>query len=496
LTRLKAEIEPAHKDLKASARLVRGRKPTEDLLAEARTAAIVVRKLLEKFAPEAARSQAFAQYVDEVKATLVEVEAQLLLRALETATRDVKAAQRNVERKSPTTEHFAELNSALLVLEKTLEPANPKDPNTSAQVLESKQVAHDARWMLNKRRLEVDIELQQARVEDAREEAAKVLAKLDEYGFEQLPQVEEAIAAIGKALEAGTELTTKDRTYAAYDREVKRRIDEANRKLAARRLVLTANEAKAQLADGLAGLKAALETAKQPASTDADVDAAAKKLDALVQYIEQHLELEQKAGSYASAAERARAELARQQENLMFAQAARELRKKTGELLASAEAAFREAEASKDLRTQKTQYEKALALFKGCNSEGTALYEANPALLKIVVLVDGAPSSPKAVTTLCTQRAEATVPLLKPLTALIAFDEGPKRAYEKAKALMAKNKKPEALAEFDECTATGLTLQYRNPELRDRSFEVAGGQVTLVELTKQCSAQAKAIRGK
>jgi hypothetical protein len=45
-------------------------------------------------------------------------------------------------------------------------------------------------------------------------------------------------------------------------------------------------------------------------------------------------------------------------------------------------------------------------------------------------------------------------------------------------------------------TATGVTLQYRNPELKERSFEVAGTTITLSELTKVCSAQSKALRGK
>lgn len=496
LNRLKAEIEPAYKDLQAAARVVRGRKPNADQLAEARTVSIVVRKLVEKFAPEAARSEAFGQYVEQVKGTLVEVEVQLQLRGLEAAKTDVNKALRNIEKKNPTDDHFAELNSALLVLEKTLETVHAKDPLMAAPAAEAKQMLHDGKWSMNKRRIEVDVEQQTAKVEDARNKAAVLLGQLSTLGPEKMAEVDAAIDAIAKALEGGVELAKKDRGYGAYDREVTKRVGEMKNKVAARRVVLSGVEGKTQLADALTQLKAAIETAKQPASTDADVDGASKKFDGILSFIESHATLATQDRAYAAYSERVQIELMRQQEALELARQARELRKKTGEALAAGEAAFSAAQASKELRTQKAQYEKAVALFKSCNTDGTSIVEMNPLLAKTVVLVDGLGSTPKAVAALCTQRMEATLPLIKPLTALISFDEGPKRAYEKAKAALAKNDKTEALAQFDECTATGLTVQHRNPELKDRSFEVAGTNITLVELTRQCTAQAKTLRGK
>ena len=128
LSRLTSEIEPSRKDLLAALKTVRGKKPTEDQLAEARTVTIVARKLIEKFQPQAARSQAFGQYVADVSKTLVEVEIELQVRSLTAARAEVAQAVKNIERRNPTDEQFEELTTALTVLQKTIDTVNKKDP--------------------------------------------------------------------------------------------------------------------------------------------------------------------------------------------------------------------------------------------------------------------------------------------------------------------------------------------------------------------------------
>lgn len=494
LARLKAEIEPTNKDLLSAVRIVHARKPTADQLAEAKTIAIVMRKLLEKFQPEAERSAAFGEYVAGVKVNLVEVEVQLELKSLDAALTDVKHSLRNLERKVPTDDHFAEVAAAILVLEKTLETVHAKDPSMVAPAADAKQWLHDAKLTATKRRLEVDIDAQKTKVEDARKKANAL--QIVALPADQMAEADSTIDIIGMTLDKGVELTKRDREYAAYDREVRARMAELKARVAARRVVLAAGDGKAQLLEAIAQSKAAIEAARLPASTDADLENAMKKLEALGKTIDGNAALEQQNAGYAANAERARNEVFRLTELAEIARQARDLRKRTGETLAAGEKDFSAAEASKDLRAKKAGYEKALAQFKSCSTDGTNLVEANPMLAKAVVLVDGLPSTPKAVSALCAQRAEATTPLIKPLVGLIAFDEGPKRAFEKAKAALAKNDKTEALAQYDECTATGITLQYRSPELKERAFEVAGAQMTLGEVTKQCSAQGKALRGK
>ena len=367
----------------------------------------------------------------------------------------------------------------------------------AATFLEAKGILRDARASVGQRRTEVEIERQKAKVEDARKEAATQMMAISQANVtaERIQEAEAAVNQLRLVLEAGVALTKKDREYNAYDKEVKKRIAELNAQIAGRKLFLSASEGKAALTAALGAARSKIEAARQPATTDAELEEAGKRLDAAIKEVETRAALEQQDKGYAAHADKIRNALVGQQEALEFAKQARELRKKTGDAL-SAGLVASAAAGSGELRSQKTQHEKALAHFKACKEEGAALVEGNPALAKVVVLVDGAPHTPKEVISQCGQKAEATAVLIKPLIALIAFDEGPKRAYEKAKALLAQGNKVEALAQFDECTATGVTLQYRNPELKDRQFEVAGLNISLSDLNKQCTAQSKTLRAK
>ena len=497
LVRLKSELEPAYKDLVAAGRNVRSKKATADQLAEARTAAIVVRKLVEKFAPEAQKSEAFGVYVESVKSTLAEVGINLQLRALDAAQRDVSQALRHVEGKSPTDDHFAEATSALLVLEKTLDPMNAKDPALTAFIGDGKIMLRDGRTTVAKRRIETDVERQKAKVEEARRKAEVAMGALGQpnFGNDAIQAAEASLVAIGAALEAGSALGPKDREYAAYDREVHKRITDSTAKIAAKKIALAGREGRALLTEGLNDARAKIDVAKQPGSTDADLEAAGKAVESLQQAIEAHAPLEQQDYGYAAHSVKVWNALPSLQEKLDAARVGRELRKRTGEALAAGAAASDAAAASQDLKVQKTQYEKALVQFKGCKDEAGGL-EGKPQLASLVVLIDGRPSTAKEVVVLCAQRAEATAALIKPLVGLIAVDDGPKKAFEKATALVKQGKKTDAVAQFDECTATGIIVQYRSPELKDHSFQVGGGAMTLSEMIKECTAQSKSLRGK
>src|SRR5581483_5902683 len=99
---------------------------------------------------------------------------------------------------------------------------------------------------------------------------------------------------------------------------------------------------------------------------------------------------------------------------------------------------------TQDLHARKSQYEKAVAAFKSCETDGSSMIKSNVALAKAVILVDGRPSTPKEVIAQCGQRAEATGKLLDEVVGLIRFDEGPKRDFESAQSLLSHSKKNEA----------------------------------------------------
>lgn len=488
LERLKSEIEPAHKDLVAAAKAVRVRNPSADQLAEARTAAVVVRKLVEKFEPQGALSQAFGQYLTTVKKTLVEVEVELSRRGLDSARKDLTAALKNLEKKEPTDEQFEEAKTALVVLEKTFETVNQKEPALEPYVYEARGLIKTGRTTIDKRRIEVDVQRQRAKVEEARKLAATLMGQIGQANTtnEQLQAAEDAVKRIGAALVAGAELTKKDREYAAYDVEVNKRITELNARIAARRITVAVSAGRTQLREAFAAAKAKLEAAKKPEANDADIEAAARSVEAIKKALEARTPLEKQDTGYAADAENARYDLEAVDQVLDFVKQAGALRRQTVEALAAGAVLADSAAATKELRPQKERYEKAVALFRSCESAGQSLVKENHALAVVVLLVEGTPHSPREVVALCEEKAKATEQASMQVAALIGFEDGPRRAYEAGTALLAKSKKPEALTQFYDCIASGKILLHRNPDLKDHPFLVAGATMTLGQVIQKC----------
>ena len=496
LARLKSEIEPAYKDLAAASKAVRARKPTDDQLAEARTAAIVVRKLVEKYQPQASKNPAFGQYLTEVKQTLAEVELEIHRRGLASAKADLVQALRHIERRNATDEHFEEANAALMILEKTLQTVNARDPEMIKHVNDARTLVRDARTTIAKRRLEVDVQRQRASVEAAKKTAVALVGQAQRGAKEAVEEAETAIRALRAAIEESAALIKQDRDFALYGREVKERIKELEERIAARRIALAASEARTLVNEAIAAAKARLEGAKRPDATDSDIAAATQSLRSVSQAIESRASIEQQDKGYAVHAANAREQLDRLQEGVEFAKQARVLRRRTVEALDLGVTAVNSAGAAQELRAQRAQYEKAIAQFRSCQGEGESMIEQNRALANVTMLLDGAPTSAKDVIALCAKRTAETDQSLKQVVALIRFDEGPKRSFETGQVLLAQAKKSEALSQFDECVASGLILQNRNPELKDRKFEVAGASMTLGDVLQQCISARKPLRGK
>ncbi|MBI5543078.1 MAG: hypothetical protein HY901_04270, partial [Deltaproteobacteria bacterium] len=244
--RLKAEIEPSHKDLKEAGTAIRARTATADQLAEARTAAIIVRKLLEEFQPQAARSQVFAQYLAEVQKTLNDVEGELARRSLDSVVKAATAALRPVDGRAPTAEQLDAATAALATLEKTLVPLQRPDPAIAAQVADARELLRSGRANLEKRRLGLDLQRQRARVEEARKRTTGLM-RLQTLGKEQVTELEAALKQVLAALDEGTALTKKDREYAVYAVEVRKRVREGEAQLARRKVEIDVLAAKAKV---------------------------------------------------------------------------------------------------------------------------------------------------------------------------------------------------------------------------------------------------------
>ncbi len=497
LARLKAEIEPTRQDLAGALKVVRQKRPPEDQLAEARTIAIVARKTLEKYQAEAARSEQFGAYVAGVRSTLEDVEGQLQLKALDLALRDFRGSLVKIE-KNPGDDDFAVSNSALLVLTKTLEPMNVKNPALTAAIGEGRAWEREGRAKLTRRRLEIDVATQQAKVEAERNVAQKAVDAFSraESGDDDVKAAETAVQGIVTALDAGKQLVEQDKTYAWYDREVRKRAADFTKKIENRKLQLFAAASRAELRAQLDDVKVKLEAARAPASTDADLEAATKAIDEANRFLEGKAQLEQQAGSYASAAEKGRFELMKRFETLALAQEERTVRKNTIDQLNVGMAAAAGADGEQNLKKQKAGYDKALAAFKSCRDEGTRLVEQSAQAAKLPVVLTGLPSTVRQAVAECSSRYDKVAPLLPPLVALVFVEDKPKRAWDAANALLAKGKKAEALNEFVNCAADSVTAGVRYPDLKERTFAIGREQLTLSELSKRCSAKERELRGK
>ncbi len=496
VSRVKEELGPAHDELVTAAKALRARKPTSEQLAEAKTAAFVVRKLVEKYEPQAARSQAIGQYLSEVKNTLGEVEIALQLRSLDAARADVMQALRNLEKRAPADEQFEEANTALTVLAKTLETVQAKNPAISGAAADARQLLKDGRAAIEKRRYEVDLQRQRAKVDEARKSAAALVTQIqkEKPSEAQLQEAENAVKQIGVVLEAGAQFVKKDRDYAQYAKETKERMTELSDRIARRRIVLSAADARSQLAERVTTAKEKLEAVKAVSSTDADLEAASKSVDALMQALEAGAELERQDAAYAASAERARNELLKLVETLEFAKQERALRRMTGEALAAANAVSETAASTTDLRKKKELYASAMEKLKACQDDGARVLKENARLAASDVLVGGLPTKPKDVMAQCAQKAEALQEPQKQVDVRIRFDEGPKKAYELAKSLLSKSRKNEALDQLNECIAEGRIMENRYPEFKDHKFDVGGASMSVLELIQVCVKERKPLQ--
>jgi hypothetical protein len=496
VSRVKEEMGPAHDELAASAKALRARKPTSEQLAEAKTAAFVVRKLVEKYEPQAARSQAIGQYLAEVKNTLVEVEVALQIRSLDAARAEVMQALRSLEKRDPGDEQFEVANTALTVLAKTLETVHAKNPAISPAAAEARQLLKDGKATIERRRYEVDLQRQRAKVDEARKSAAALVTQLqkEKPSEAQLQEAENAVKQIGVVLETGAHFVKKDRDYALYAKESKERMAELSDRITRRRIALSAADARTQLAAHVTTAKEKLEAAKVISATDADIETASKSVDALMQAMEARAELERQDAGYAASAERARNELLRLMEALDLARQGRALRQMTGEALTAANAATEAAASSSDMRKRKQLYASAMEKLKACQDEGARMLKENARLASVDVLVGGVPARPQEVVAQCAQKAEALKEPQKQVDVRLRFDDGPKRAYESAKVLLAKSRKNEALEQLNECIVAGRVMENQYPDFKNQKFDVGGASMSVIEVVQACVKERKPLQ--
>ena len=496
LAKLKADIEPARLELVDAQKALHAKNPGPEVLAQAKTAAFVVSKLVEKSASKAEASPAFAQYLEDTRKTLTDVEVQLQLRSLDAAKKDLTASMKNLEKRTASDDNFQEAKLAMTVLEKTLDTVHAKEAALQGPVADARALLKDAKAKLELRRYQVDLTRAHDKLADALKTAEAACKRIWEAKVDEgiLQDAEKSVKALEPILTENKPFIHKDADYRDYDKKVTDRSKELSDRIASRRVQLAAGAGRNQLSDLVDKAKGAIDTAQKPDATDAEVDAAQKSVDAIQPALDANAKLEKQDKGYAEKAERAREQQMKLMETLAFAKDAHALRKALADALASGNAAVDAGQKAKDPNAQKSQYESAMKLFKSCADDGASMVSEKPPLAKVVVLVNGSPNMPKEVMALCTQRGEATQPLLDQSTAVAYFHNGPQKDYETAKAAQNKGDKAVASAQFGECIADGRIFAQRYPKMKDDKFDVAGTGYTVNQLVDECVKQKAAVK--
>jgi hypothetical protein len=451
----------------------------------------------EKTLEAAPKDPAIAAEVADGKTFIKDAKSTVAKRHLENARADATAALRNVEKKGATEEQFAELNTALTVLEKVIE-GTPKDPAVTATVTDAKTFVKDAKATIAKRRQEVEVQAHKAKVEEAKKKANELVKGIaaQKITAEELAEADNGVKQLEAVLVEGAPLAKKDSDYRAYEADTKKRIAELKDRIAARRKAQAAADLKATLQAAVADTTTKVEAALAPTGTDAQLDTATKAFEELGKMIDGQAQLERNDANYAAAADRARSQTFKLLDKLQLAQMARELRRGTGDALAEGDKAAKQAEATGDLKAKKKLLDNAASQYRACEKDGRVIlsrYQQAKLETKVQVLLDGAPAAPKDVVAACTARAEKAEAGAKDTVPMIAYTEGPKKAYEAAKAA---GNKGDKLQQLNECVTTGVILGNRSPELKERKLPVAGTELTLAELIAQCQTERKALGGK
>ncbi|MBK8010397.1 MAG: hypothetical protein IPK13_03555 [Deltaproteobacteria bacterium] len=625
LARLKEELEPAHRALKQIATGFSGKSsgpkgaanepvPNQqenerenEELAEARTAAIVVRKQLERFQGLIARSDAVKKYAHDVRETLIEVETRLQARALvpieeamdramsalsarspteeavaeaeglidslrpvlslgetleresrayaqraqqarkkaeaitkkissarmaslvatqakalDKARRDLLTAIDALKRRDPSDEQFKEARTAQIVLEKTLErlasdreieAAFRRDKTTAILRRDSATLARNASREIDRRMREVQAERQRGLIEPSLKFIAKALEKVGRQPLVDeatLDAIEAKLIEARAALAAGETFERQVFDYRKWARDAKRTLLAHERDLSKRRFALALSLNRSVLDDGLAAARDAIAKSLALEATKTEVDELAENLEAVRRSFAEGMKLAESDRTHRAYLTRVQQTFEAMAPKLDLARALLTLREKMSRAAFGAETSLEKAASAASLAEQKRLLDSAIEDLETCQEVGTSSLDSTPEV-GTAMLVWRAPDdsstqtlNTKAFVARCSERLGTTKETLKQVTGLLAFERGPKRTSEAARERLsrassasgadAKALSQEALSLFEECISSGKILEYSNPELKDRTFEVSGRPVTLSALVKACTAESKRLR--
>jgi hypothetical protein len=266
LKNVKAEIDPVRADLSEATRQLRANEAAPDQIAEARTAAIVLRKLVDKLEGRSSRSAPAKKYLSVVRAELVATEVILQERRLHAANVELMSELKSIEGREVPDEAFHAADEARERAAKVLHEGEGLERDDHAYRTLAQEVRRrvsEAQRKINTRREDLGVHRERAALEDARRDLVRALHALERHNptDEQFAEVEQAASALGKMIEAPP---AKNPTLAAYRSELKNVVSSARSTLEQRRKDLAVGERRAKVEGALREVTRALAALDAP----------------------------------------------------------------------------------------------------------------------------------------------------------------------------------------------------------------------------------------
>ncbi len=260
LARLQAQLEPANRDLSAALSQLQKTPNSASLLAEARTATIVVDKLLEQYGPLANTPQ-LSRYIAQVRQTLVQSQVFLQKRKV-----DLQLAALNRST-------LDQRDGALDALRDLLDQAKPlelQDRAYRSYANQQRQKLKRSRAQLAERRKSDAVRAQRKQLQQAQRALAKALNKLRRRNPKaaDFQAAEDAREALRITLEGARPLARKDAKLSADVRKLRPRLRDAKKTIKQRKRESTIDQQRARVKKSMQALQRRVNRLPRRASTD------------------------------------------------------------------------------------------------------------------------------------------------------------------------------------------------------------------------------------
>lgn len=317
LSRLKAEVEPARSDLAQAAKPLKRKRPTEAQLAEARNAAIIVEKLLERYDGLSTKNTALGRYIREVKAALLDVQVNLQRRRVEEARAAVEAAVAPLQRRGASNERFTVAERAVKDAEEVVAAGKELevDRDYRAYAREVRRQLRDVRTRLADRRTELAVERHESAIKAARKDLLRALGLVKRRAptDDHFDEAKTAATVVEKTLD---QADTKDAKLARYVLDQRRWLAAARRELRQRRLEVEIQRQRDAVEDARRGVTTALRKLRGKDVPDERFEAAEKSVKHATSVLKSGAALAKRDRDYASYAREVRKRLREAREKI------------------------------------------------------------------------------------------------------------------------------------------------------------------------------------